>query len=506
MGRVQDLLRPSALLRLMESSVGAKVLVVGDLMLDEYVEGRVERVSPEAPVPVVLVGSERHSVGGAGHVALTVARFGAEVEVVGVVGRDRGGDELIASMEAARVNTSGVVRTDTRSTTRKTRVTCGSQQVLRLDREEVGPLDPPTRLELLDRLEGAAPADVIILSDYAKGLLDVAVIRQIMDLGERWGAPVLTDPKHPDLSRYRSASVLKLNRHEFGVAIQRSDDELCELDALVIEARRVREELNVGVLAVTLGAEGMVVLTDGSDPVVIAAASREVFDVTGAGDVVAGVMALGLVAELDAHTAARLANMAAGLSVRRRGAHGIEPSEILEEWFGPTVGREVTGRREVAAMVRGWRLAGKRIVFTNGCFDLFHPGHMELLRRAASFGDRLVVGVDSDASVRRLKGPGRPVVEETTRTAVLAALEVVDAVVVFDGDLLELIDDLEPDVLVKGADYRDKEIVGASLVQDRGGRIELVPLLGDYSTSSVLERIAHGAATIEVPVSDQVRP
>lgn len=503
MGTVQDLVQPSAVLTLLERSAGAKVLVVGDLMLDEYIDGRVERVSPEAPVPIVLVGSEHHTIGGAGHVARMVARFGADVEVVGVIGRDRVGDELVAAMDAAHLSAGGVVRCDARSTTRKTRVVCGPQQIVRLDREDVGPLDLCSRETVLQRLGEATPADVVIVSDYAKGMLDGAVIDRVMELGRRWGAPVLVDPKHPDLSRYDGASVVKLNRQEFQAAVDGSCNELSDVEALVGAARQVRIELGVEALVVTLGADGMAVLTADSDPVLIPAAAQEVFDVTGAGDVVAGVLALGMVAGLDPGEAAPVANVAAGLSVRRRGAQGVEPFELLDLVFAPGARRRSNTRREVSAMARGWRLAGQRLVFTNGCFDLFHPGHLELLRQAAAFGDRLVVAVDSDSSVMRLKGPRRPVVDESTRTAILAALDMVDAVVVFDGDLLELIDDLQPDVLVKGADYRRDEVVGASLVEHRGGRVELVPLLGEHSTSSVLERIDVSVALDDLG-SDQV--
>lgn len=507
MGTAQDLVQPSAVLRLFERANRARVLVVGDLMLDEYVEGRVERVSPEAPVPVVAVGSEHRVIGGAGHVARVVAGFGAAVEVVGVAGGDRTGDELIAMMGSLGLPAGGVVRCQGRPTTLKTRVVCGAQQIVRLDREDTAPLDPSQLDLVLERLEGATPADVIVLSDYDKGIAAPEVVDRVMSLGRRWGAPVLVDPKNQALERYTGATVLKLNRQEFEAALGAAHDgrlglggsshpeeyseeaEFHDVEHLVRAARDASSSLGLAALVVTLGSHGMLVAAADRDPVVIPAAAQEVFDVTGAGDVVAGVLALGMVAELDPGVAAPVANVAAGLSVRRRGAQAVEPSELLDLVFSPGASRRSNTRREVSVMARGWRLAGQSLVFTNGCFDLFHPGHLELLRRAAAFGDRLVVAVDSDSSVRRLKGPRRPVVGEATRTAILAALDMVDAVVVFDGDLLELIDDVQPDVLVKGADYRRDQVVGTSLVEQRGGRVELVPLLGEYSTSSVLERI-----------------
>jgi D-beta-D-heptose 7-phosphate kinase/D-beta-D-heptose 1-phosphate adenosyltransferase len=484
--------QPSVLVQLLASAVRSRVLVVGDLMLDEYVAGPSDRLSPEAPVPVVRVEQHTSMPGGAAHVASVAARLGATVDVVGVLGRDESGATLRGRCERSGIGTGGLVDCSDRPTTRKVRVVSGPQQIVRLDHERAGPLSAEVRALVLGALRSATVADVIVVSDYAKGVLDDGVLGVVMDLARTWGAPVLVDPKHPDLGRYRGASLIKLNRDEFAVACRTDPDQ--PLANLLEHTPDAHMRSGADTVVVTLGPDGMAVSERGEPWCHVPAAAQDVFDVTGAGDVVAAVLALGMSAGLPMVAVAGLANVAAGLAVRRLGVQPVEPSELVGEVLSATGPAGLRTRDAVVDRVRAWKLAGERVVFTNGCFDLFHPGHLELLRRAALLGDRLVVAVDADPSVRRLKGEGRPVIDEAARTQIISAIDVVDEVVVFDGDLLELLDQLAPDVLVKGADYVDRPVVGRELVEARGGRVELVPLLEGHSTTSIVQRLGGAPA------------
>lgn len=484
--------QPSVLVQLFASAVRCRVLVVGDVMLDEYVAGPSDRLSPEAPVPVVRVEHHTSVPGGAAHVASVAARLGARVDLVGVLGRDESGATLRRRCDQAGIGTSGLVACADRPTTRKVRVVSGPQQIVRLDHEHAGALSGAARALVLDALRSATVADVIVVSDYAKGVVDDEVVDAVMGLARTWGAPVLVDPKHPDLGRYRGASVIKLNRDEFAAACRTEPDQ--PLGTLLEHTPGAHARSGADSVVVTLGPDGIVVCERGEPWCHVPAAAQDVFDVTGAGDVVAAVLALGMGAGMAMVTAAGLANVAAGVAVRRLGVQTVEPAELVGEVLASTAPGGLRGRDEVVDRVRAWKLAGERVVFTNGCFDLFHPGHLELLRHAARLGDRLVVAVDADPSVRRLKGEGRPVIDEAARTQIISAIDVVDEVVVFDGDLLELIDQLAPDVLVKGADYLDRPVVGRELVEGRGGSVELVPLLEGHSTTSIVQRLG-GAAT-----------
>lgn len=468
----------------------SRVLVVGDAVLDEYVEGSVERISPEAPVPVLRVQSRHRLAGGAAHVAHVAAALGASVELIAVVGTDTDGDHLAAACRSNGVAVDGVIASTDRPTTVKTRVVSGSQQIARLDREDDRPLSTPDRDAVLRSLDVTPRPDVVVLSDYAKGMLDDEVIGAVMAAADRWQIPVLVDPKGSDLGRYRGADVIKLNRDELASAVATAvDDDLSQIDQ---HAAHVRQVSGASTIVVTLGAGGIVTTQDGRPPMLLAATNHEVFDVTGAGDVVAAVVALALASGASIDEAAAHANLAAGLSVRRRGSHGVDASALLQELelrSGRSAIRAPLPQEQVAFLARVWRRAGEQIVFTNGCFDLFHRGHLELLRRAAELGDRLIVAVDSDASVRRLKGADRPVVGERDRADIIGALSFVDAIVLFDTELDELVESVSPDVLVKGADHLGRELVGQAHVEATGGRVELVPLVDGRSTTAIVSRV-----------------
>ena len=472
---------------LIERLAGLRVLVVGDAMLDEYVEGDADRISPEAPVPIVRVTGTTVRPGGAANVALNAAALGAVVDLATVVGDDTTGERLVTLCAAAGVGTTLVVRTAGRSTTRKLRVIAQRQQVLRLDWEQTDPLAARDTGALLDRLARTPRPDTLVLSDYAKGCLTPAVLRHAIARGRDWGVPVLVDPKGLDLDRYRGATVVTPNRREFAAWLGLSPDSV-EPGRIAELGRPLLDRLELDHLVVTCGADGLVVVTrDGSE--LVTAVARQVSDVTGAGDTVAAVVALALGAGADAGTAARLANLAAGVVVDKVGTASVRPDELLRASAATRLGK-IVSRSELGERLARWRSAGLRVAFTNGCFDLLHAGHLSLLRQAARHGDVLVVGLNSDRSAARLKGPGRPIIPEDARAAMLAALECVAAVVVFDEETpLELIREVRPQALVKGADYTLDQVVGRDLVVAGGGDVILVPLLPGHSTSALVAEL-----------------
>ncbi len=467
---------------------GARVAVVGDLMLDEYLVGSVSRISPEAPVPVVEVTETFHRPGGAAHVAHCAAALGASVRLCGVVGEDEAGATLLAACRSAGVDVGAVARGAQWSTVRKVRVLAQHQQLLRMDWETPRAVDPDTAVGLIEAAT-SGPVGAIVLSDYAKGMLTPEAVRAVIERGAALGAPVLVDPKRRDFSVYRGARVITPNLRELEAVAGRS----LSAEEVPATARAVLESSGVEAMVVTLGARGMCVVERGREPVTIPAERQEVYDVTGAGDVVIAVLALGLACGAPLATAAQLANAAAGVAVGRVGTAVVAPSELIAA-LGLTHAGKVLTRDALAERLAWWRLSGRRVVFTNGCFDLLHAGHVALLARAAAFGDVLLVGLNGDASVARLKGAGRPTLPWGERAALLAALACVDGVVGFDDDTpLALIEAVRPDVLVKGADYRVDQVVGRASVEAHGGRVELVALEPGRSTTALLEHIRRGA-------------
>jgi D-beta-D-heptose 7-phosphate kinase/D-beta-D-heptose 1-phosphate adenosyltransferase len=470
---------------------GRRVWVIGDLMVDEYLRGRVERISPEAPVPVVAVTGRERRLGGAANVAHQLARLGAQVHLAGVVGDDDAGRELLAQCAAAGIDAAAVAKLPGRCTTQKLRVLGHGQQVVRLDWEEPAP-PPGLAGTLLASLGALPPPEVVIVSDYAKGVVSTELVRPLIARMRASGVRVLVDPKKADFTHYLGASVVTPNLRELEAAARRPLDPRAP-EAIARAARELIRVAELEAMVVTLGEHGMLVVPRDGAEIPIAATARAVFDVTGAGDTAIAVLAVALATGAPLGDAATISNAAAGCTVAEIGAVVVGRDEILSALW-PGGPHAVLDRAALAARVEGWRRAGQRIVFTNGCFDLLHAGHLDLLHRAAALGDVLVVAINSDASVRRLKGPERPLVPEAERGAMLAALDCVDAVTVFDEDTpLETIRCVRPDVLVKGQDYRLGEVVGRDFVEANGGRVELLPLVPDRSTSSLVERI-RGAA------------
>jgi D-beta-D-heptose 7-phosphate kinase/D-beta-D-heptose 1-phosphate adenosyltransferase len=489
----------STLLRLLEQLHRSRVLVLGDVMLDRFVYGAVERISPEAPVPVLTVERRAAMPGGAANVARNVATLGGHAVLIGIVGEDEAAAELKAQLASLPTVRAELLAEPARPTTLKTRHIAAGQQILRSDVESCQPLSAASAQAILARVEAALPdVDIVILSDYAKGLLSPELTAQVIAAARAAARPVVVDPKTPRFAKYRGATLLTPNRQELQAACGLE----CTDDASVAQGARVVLEQGVcDTIVVTRGREGMsIVRADGGAPVHLKTTALEVFDVSGAGDTAVATLALALAHEAPWIDAVRLANLAAGIVVAKPGTATVSTGEIVAHLDEADDGYAAAGKHytleSVALRVARWREQGLRIAFTNGCFDLLHPGHVSLLHQARASADRLVVGLNSDLSVRRLKGPGRPVQGEAARAAVLASLRAVDAVVIFAEDTpLDLIRSLEPDVLVKGADYSMDTVVGADLVRARGGRVVLAELLPAHSTTSTIERIAAGATT-----------
>ena len=468
----------------------ARILCVGDLMLDRFVTGTVERVSPEAPIPILVIDGETVMIGGVGNVVRNLVAFGAGAALVAVVGDDAAGAELSERLDAMDRVSANLVTAAGRRTTVKTRFVTGGQQLLRTDEEAAGPLDPAIGQALLDHaLAALGGCGALLLSDYGKGVLDAALTSALIAAASDAGKPVIVDPKGTDYSRYRGTSLLTPNRNELA---QASGMTLDSDDDVAAACKNIIADCGVGAVLATLGGRGMALVGDGAADH-LPARARAVFDVSGAGDTVAAAMAAGLALGEPALRSARLANIAAGVAVGKTGTAAAHAAEILSALHEAEF---LTGEAKVATLdsardrAEGWRREGRRIGFTNGCFDLLHPGHISLLNQARAQCDRLIVGLNGDQSVTRLKGSGRPVQGEASRAAVLASLSAVDMVVIFAQETpLALINALRPDILVKGADYTLETVVGAAEVQSWGGIVILADILDGHSTTQTLQRL-----------------
>lgn len=467
----------------------ARVLVAGDLMLDRYWSGSTQRISPEAPVPVVHVGQVEDRPGGAANVALNLAALGCRVTLVGVAGDDAAADILTGQLAAAGVRALLHRRADVPTIT-KLRVLSHHQQLIRLDFERsLAPLDEdplPTMVA-----ESLGECDLLVLSDYAKGTL--ADPRRLIAIARDLGRRVLVDPKGREFDRYQGASLLTPNRGELEAIVGACTDD----SALVDRGERLRARLGLDALLVTLGERGMLLLRPATTALHLPTRAREVFDVTGAGDTVIATLAAALGAGVEISESCSLANCAAGLAVGKLGAATVSARELKRAYLGAEW-HTLLDQESLLEAVAAARAAGERIVMTNGCFDILHEGHVAYLQQARRLGDRLIVAVNDDASVRRLKGPDRPVNGVAQRMAVLAGLASVDWVCAFSEDTPEaLVCRVKPDLLVKGGDYRPEEVAGAACVRAHGGEVRVLDLLPGRSTSRILGTIRGHRATGE---------
>jgi D-beta-D-heptose 7-phosphate kinase/D-beta-D-heptose 1-phosphate adenosyltransferase len=473
------------------------VLCVGDLMLDEFVYGEVSRISPEAPAPVIAVQRSETNIGGAGNVARNIAGLGARCIFIGLVGDDDAGRSLQAALARESRIESVLVCDAARPTTRKVRFVSEhfSTHMLRADWELAMPASAGIEQQLIDAILPRLPhADIVLLSDYAKGALTARVIRNVIDAARKLGKRVIVDPKSANLAIYRGATLLKPNRKEFAEATRsRADSEADIADA----ARDAMTLADCEAILVTQGEHGMTLAQRGGEAIHVPAHAVKVRDGSGAGDTVAAALAVALAAGADWETALRMASAAAAVAIGKQGTAVVTPAElrrmILPHASLAAEEKIVAVGRDLDAHLEAWRKQDQRIGFTNGCFDILHPGHVKLLTAARRACDRLIVGLNSDASVRRLKGEGRPVQAERARAEVLAALEAVDLVVIFEQDTpINLITQIRPSVLVKGGDYTRAEVVGHEIVEADGGEVLLVEILHGFSTTSLVERARDG--------------
>lgn len=471
---------------------GARVLVVGDIMLDRFIAGSVERISPEGPVPVLRVGRETASLGGAGNVLRGLKALGAEASVIASVGDDATGHEVRRLVTVEEGGRGSLLVLPGRTTTLKERFVAGAQQLLRSDREASEALSEAAYRDLLKAARAALPAvDALVLSDYGKGVLSPPLIAALIESAYAAGLPVVVDPSGLDYSVYRGASVVTPNRRELEAASRLA---VCNDEETVLACRALMAATGVGSVLATRSEAGMTLVDSGGAVHHFAATAREVFDVTGAGDTVVAVLAAAMAAGIGLSEAARLANAAAGIAVGKLGTATVSRAELGQALRAEVLlaaEAKVSDAESLEEQVALWRGEGLTVGFSNGCFDLLHPGHLALLRQARAACDRLVVALNSDDSVRAVKGAGRPIQGETARAAVLAALSDVDRVVIFAEDTpLRLIERLRPDVLVKGADYRLEQVVGADVVRGYGGRVLLAELLPGHSTSETIGKLS----------------
>jgi D-beta-D-heptose 7-phosphate kinase/D-beta-D-heptose 1-phosphate adenosyltransferase len=477
---------------------GRTVVVVGDVMLDRYVYGHVERISPEAPIPVLHHVSENSMLGGAGNVARNITALGGEAILIGAVGADREGDLIVSSLVKKDNITAKIIQLQDHPTTTKVRYVSSGQQIMRLDIERRQQLERHAIDTVCGWLsEELGHTSALVLSDYAKGLLTPELVARAIQTARIHGVPVVVDPKVADVARYAGASVLAPNSSEAAAiaGVECGDDQQAE-----IAARIVHERAKVQSIVITRGAQGMTIYDPSDREMAIAhipTIASEVFDVSGAGDTATAVLALALTTGASTRTAARIGNAAAGIAVSKRGTAVVHSRELSRALGGATAGNDpkIVDNESAAQIVADWKAHGLKVGFTNGCFDLLHPGHIELLKRSRSACDRLVVALNSDASVRRLKGEKRPVQNERARLVVIAAIDSVDLVTLFEGDSpMRLIERLRPDRLIKGADYTFETVVGADLVNSYGGKVILVPIESGHSTTSIITRTQIGAA------------
>lgn len=470
------------------------VLVIGDVMLDKYVWGNVERISPEAPVPIVHGSRSTQCPGGAANVAMNLVGLGAKATVVGFVGEDDDANSLHEALNTAGVDAS-LVPVAGFPTTSKLRILSNNQQMLRVDLEKSGSRSEADYEKLLQQAREIIPTcSAVVLSDYAKGVLSNLVCAVIINDARTLGIPVLVDPKSPTFEKYRDATTVCPNLKELSHA---AGEPANDLEKLFSIGERFVEQYGFDFLTVTLAEKGIAIL--GKEHRKIApAVARQVFDVSGAGDTVIATLTLCLACGLEIETAIEVANVAAGIVVSKVGTVPIERNELIGalsqdvSWHSD---EKVITREMLRARAAAWRADGKRIVFTNGCYDLLHVGHIKLLERAKQQGDKLIAAINSDDSVRRLKGPARPMVGEQERARVLAALSAIDAVVIFNESTpLEIILAIRPDVLVKGGDYTEDTVVGAPEVRSWGGRVCLVPLVEGFSTTELVSKAAQSMA------------
>lgn len=467
------------------------VLVLGDIMLDRYIWGNVERISPEGPIPVVHVQKRTSRLGGAGNVAANLAGLGCNITLAGIIGEDPAGQEITRLLENQNIKDACISVPDL-PTVSKTRIIGGVQQIARIDEEQPEYINASTRKKVWDIVFKSLPeVQAVVISDYGKGLLDQELLQKCISTCKKLGISIFVDPKRTDWTSYSGATCITPNLKEFAQACERLS--LSSAEDPEHAAVSLINYYNLEALLLTKGKAGMSLIRAQGDRSSVSSTAQEVFDVSGAGDTVISIMAASVASGLSMEQAMRLANLGAGEVVGHVGTYAITQGDLLKARARNAYMEKSLVSwpwKEASQMVSHWQSSGQQVVFTNGCFDLLHPGHISLLQRAKALGDRLVIGLNTDNSIKRIKGLSRPILSEQDRAKILASLDCVDMVVCFDEDTpIELLKLLRPDVLVKGGDYTKSTVVGADLVEDWGGRVELIQLVEGQSTSGIIEKI-----------------
>ena len=461
------------------------ILVIGDLMIDHYLWGKCERISPEAPVQVVAIEKETSVLGGAGNVIHNLKSLGAEVEVISVIGDDENAKELNRLLVKIGIDNQNIFIQNGRNTSKKSRIIASQQQVIRYDKESTEDISTSIQEKIINNFKNSfLKYDIIILSDYGKGVLTDNLTQTLIEISKKNGKKVLVDPKGNDYSKYKGATLLTPNKKE---AIEASNIDIVDESSLLKAIKTLKNSCELEVSLVTLSEDGIAIYDDKlrTHPTV----AREVFDVTGAGDTVISSLAFAMASGYNIDEAVKFSNLAAGVVVGKIGSATATLDEIIE--YESSLNKSTSDYHiktidEIRTLSKNLKVRGKKIVFTNGCFDILHVGHVKYLEEAKSYGDILILGLNSDVSVRRLKGSSRPVNTEDDRAYILASLEAVDYVVKFEEDTpYELIKAVKPHILVKGGDYRGKEVIG----QDVADELRLVEFVDGKSTTKIIERI-----------------
>ena len=465
-----------------------KILVIGDLMIDQYLWGDSDRISPEAPVQVINIKNESSSLGGAGNVINNLKALGAQVDILSVIGKCETSNELKQLLKKTKISTKYLIMQNNRITSKKSRVIASQQQVIRFDRESTNEISLKSQDQVLETFNNIIENyEIILLSDYGKGVLTNNLTRSLINIANKKNKKVLVDPKGKDFSKYKNAYLLTPNKKEACEATKINiKDDLSLTSALI----QLKSEYNLGISLITLSEQGIAIFDDklSIQPTI----SKEVYDVTGAGDTVLASLGFALACENDINTSVKFANLAAGVVVGKIGSATATFNEIIE--YESSLNKSssdahIKTQDEITVLSSELKYKGKKIVFTNGCFDLLHAGHVRYLETAKSFGDILILGLNSDNSVRELKGPGRPINTQIDRAYILAALEAVDFVVIFEEDTpYNLINSIKPDTLVKGGDYKNKDVVGQNIVNE----LRLVEFVDGKSTTQTISKIQKG--------------
>lgn len=477
---------------LLDRFAGQRVLCVGDVLFDSFVYGEIRRISREAPVPILSEVRRSAMLGGAGNLARNVESLGGRPVLIAIVGDDGEGEAVRELVASCAEGADGILTETGRRTPTKIRYVANNQQMLCVDRDPAAPISPASQERLLEAVRGqVTDCSVVILSDYGRGTVTPGVSRAVIEIANAAGVPVCVDPRGSDYSRYDGAFVIKPNADELAAetGLPVIDDTTAEAALHVLKDRLTQTHA----LLVTRGGQGMSLL--GPDGAIAhhRARPRSVFDVSGAGDTALAALSLAVAAGIDLDDAMALADLAAGTAVAKAGTATVTPEEVLQDAAGGEEAPDwrVISRETAASLTAQWRREGLKVGFTNGCFDILHPGHLAVLRHARSVCDRLIVGLNSDESVRRLKGPSRPVNDAQTRAVMLASLEMVDRVVLFEEDTPEeLIRAIDPHVLVKGADYIADDLPGAAYIKSRGGEVVLAPLVEGLSTTRIVAKLS----------------